>query len=64
MGGDIEEFYKECLNKYRLDYCIQRKNQLQNELDVYEKIGDKKSKDKTFEKILVEQAKITKLKGE
>lgn len=64
MGGDIEEFYKECLNKYRLDYCIQRKNQLQNELDVYEKIGDKKSKDKTFEKILVEQAKITKLKGD
>lgn len=64
MGGDIEGFYKECLNKYRLDYCIQRKNQLQNELDVYEKIGDKKSKDKTFEKILVEQAKITKLKGE
>lgn len=64
MGGDIEEFYKECLNKYRLDYCIQRKNQLQNELDVYEKIGDKKSKDKTFKKILVEQAKITKLKGE
>lgn len=64
MGGDIEGFYKECLNKYRLDYCIQRKNQLQNELDVYEKIGDKKSKDKTFEKILVEQAKITKLKGD
>ena len=64
VGGDIEEFYKECLIKYRVDLCTERKNQLQNELDVYEKLSDKKSIEKTVEELLNIQAEITRLKGD
>ena len=64
IGGDIEEFYNKCLKKYKLEICIERKNQLQNELEVSEKINDNSSSEDIAKELLFYESEIRRLKGD
>lgn len=64
IGGNTEEFYKECLSKYKMELYAEQKNQMQNELEVAEKMNDKDAIEAAAVSLLQINSAIRDLKGE
>lgn len=64
IGGSTDEFYKECLNKYKLELYTEQKNQMQNELEVAEKMNNREAIETAAVNLLQINSAIRDLKGE